>query len=117
MESTSPRRGQIWLASLGAARRGEPGKNRPVVVVSADEVLAGENHELIAVVPLSTSLPPSALRPRLGPETGIDHPSAAICRAIRGVARPRLLRHLGEADDEKMAEIERSLQLVLGFPG
>ena len=113
MESTSPRRGEIWLASLGAGRRGEAGKNRPVVVVSADELLIGDVDELIAIVPLSSSVTPSALRPQIDPETGIDNPSAAICRGIRGVARSRLLRHLGEVPDEKMAEIGRALGLVL----
>lgn len=115
MESTNPRRGEIWLAALGAARKGEPGKTRPAVVVSADEILAGAGHELVVIVPLSSSLPHSALRPRVGPETGIDNPSAAICRAARGVARSRLLRHLGEVPPEKMTEIERALGLVLGF--
>lgn len=113
MESTEPRRGEIWLAALGAARRGEPGKNRPVVVVSADEVLVGVDHELLVVVPLSSSLPPSGLRPEVSPDTGIDSPSAAICRGIRGVARSRLLRRVGEVDDAKMAEIERAVGLVL----
>lgn len=41
MESTEPRRGEIWLVSLGAARAGEPGKNRPAIVISVDEILAG----------------------------------------------------------------------------
>lgn len=114
MDSTSPRRGEIWLASLGAGRKGESGKNHPVVVFSADEVLTGENHELIVIVPLSSSLPPSRLRPDVGPETGIDKPSIVICRGIRGVARTRLLRHLGEVSAETMAEIEGALGLVLG---
>ncbi|TXB91664.1 type II toxin-antitoxin system PemK/MazF family toxin, partial [Mycobacterium tuberculosis] len=34
-----PRRGDLWLVSLGAARAGEPGKHRPAVVVSVDELL------------------------------------------------------------------------------
>jgi mRNA interferase MazF len=113
MESTSPRRGEIWLAALGAARRGEPGKNRPVIVVSADEFLVGIDHELIVVVPLSSSLPSSMLRPRVSPEAAIDNPSAVISRGIRGVARSRLLRRLGAVDKEKMAEIERAIELVL----
>jgi mRNA interferase MazF len=112
-ESTNPRRGEIWLAALGAGRKGEPGKNRPVVVFSADEILTGESHELIVIVPLSSSLPSSQLRPDIGPETGIDNPSTVISRGIRGVARTRLLRRLGDVDTEKMAEIERSLGLVL----
>lgn len=36
MASTEPRRGEIWLASLGAARKGEPGKNRPRPVGKAN---------------------------------------------------------------------------------
>ena len=115
MESTSPRRGEIWLASLGAARKGEPGKNRPVVVLSADELLVGADHELIVIVPLSSSLPHSALRPQLGSETGIDKPSVAICRGIRGVARSRFMRPIGAAPEDKMGEIERALKLTLAL--
>ena len=113
MESTKPRRGEIWLAALGAARRGEPGKNRPVIVLSAEQFLVGTDHELIVVVPLSSSLPPSALRPTVSSDAGIDKPSAVIPRGIRGVARSRLLRRLGQIDREKMAEVERSVNLVL----
>jgi hypothetical protein len=36
MASTEPHRGEAWLVSFGAARRGEPGEHRPAVVVSAD---------------------------------------------------------------------------------
>ncbi|MGF2943794.1 type II toxin-antitoxin system PemK/MazF family toxin, partial [Mycobacterium sp. Lab-001] len=36
-----PRRGDVWLVALGAARAGEPGKHRPAVIVSVDEILAG----------------------------------------------------------------------------
>lgn len=114
MESTNPRRGEIWLTAFGAGRRGEPGKTRPAVVLSADRLLLGREDELIVVVPFSSSVTPSRLRPQVGPETGIDNQSAAICRAVRGVARSRLLRHVGEVDSETMAEIEGALDLVLG---
>jgi mRNA interferase MazF len=113
MESTDPRRGDIWLTAFGAARRGEPGKTRPAVVLSANELLVSADDELIVVVPFSSSVTPSLLRPQIDPETGIDNPSAAICRGIRGVARSRLLRRVGEVGDEKMAEIERAVGLVL----
>jgi mRNA interferase MazF len=117
MASTSgePRRGEVWLSSLGAGRRGEPGKNRPVVVVSADEIVAGRPDELIVVVPLSSSLPPSLLRPEIGRVAGVDRPSLAICRAIRGVARARLLRRLGALTPGTLAEVDRALALVLAL--
>jgi len=113
--STEPRRGDIWLVSFGAARRGEPGKNRPAIVVSVDDLLVGADHELIVVIPLSRSLPRSALRPQVDPETGIDADSVAIPRGIRGVARRRLLRRIGEVGPETLVEVERALALVLGL--
>jgi len=85
------------------------------VIVSADEILAGEEDELLVIVSLSSSRTPSTLRPALGPEAGIDKPSAAICRAVRGISRQRLLRRLGEAPQETMAEIDRALGLTLGL--
>lgn len=111
----APRRGEIWLVSLGAGRRGEPGKNRPAVVVSADELVVGEPDELIVVVPLSSSRAPSKLRPPVSPATGIDAESAAIPRAIRAVSRRRLLRRIGELEPATLAAVEQALATVLAL--
>jgi mRNA interferase MazF len=115
MESTNPRRGEIWLVAFGAARKGEPGKNRPAIVVSANELLSGVDDELIVVVPISSSRKASRLRPEVSPDEGIDGPSAAICRGIRAVARPRLLRPIGDAKRETVAEVETALAAILGI--
>lgn len=115
MASTEPRRGEVWLVSFGAARRGEPGKNRPAVVVSADRLNAGEATDLIVVVPLSSSSAPSALRPEIEDVEGVDRASRAIPRALRAVVRGRLLRRVGAVKPETLLEIERTLALVLGM--
>jgi mRNA interferase MazF len=115
MESTEPRRGEIWLVSFGAARKGEPGKNRPAVILSTNDLLSGVDDELIVVVPLSSSLAPSPLRPEVSPDEGIDGPSAAICRAVRAVARTRVLRPIGQARPETLAEVETALVTILGI--
>jgi mRNA interferase MazF len=115
MASTDPRRGEIWLVSLGAGRSGEPGKNRPAIVISADGLLAGTDDELIVIVPLSSSRAPSKLRPPISPATGIDADSAAIPRAIRAVSRRRLLRRVGELETEELAAVERALATVLAL--
>jgi mRNA interferase MazF len=118
MASTEPpRRGEVWLVALGAARSGEPGKTRPAIVVSDDQLNSGAHDELIVVVPLSSSREPSALRPEVSTDTGVDEPSRAIPRAIRSVARARLVRRLGMLSPEKLAEVERALRLVLAFRG
>jgi mRNA interferase MazF len=129
--ASEPRRGEVWLAALGAARPGEPGKNRPVIVVSADQITPPTPHALIVVVPLSSSRFPSQLRPAVGDVEGVDRPTeagrhlpparipvsaSAIPRAIRGVARTRLLRRLGALEPVTLAEVERALALTLGLP-
>jgi mRNA interferase MazF len=117
MASTEPRRGEIWLTSLGAARKGEPGKNRPVIVVSVDEISTGLEDELIVVVPLSSSRAASPLRPEVSPEEGIERAGVAVCRGVRAVARRRLLRRLGETKAGTLAEVEQGLAMILGIRG
>ena len=113
--ASDPRRGEIWLISLGAARKGEPGKNRPAIVISVDEIAAGAEHELFVVVPVSSSRAPSLLRPRVSKEEGIDDESAAICRGVRAVSRSRLLRRVGRLSPESLYEVERALATILGL--
>lgn len=116
MASTdAPRRGEIWLVELGASRAGEPGKTRPAVVVSVDDLSTGAAAELIVVVPLSSSLASSGLRVEIAPSAGIDHPSRAICRAVRAVVRSQLVRRIGRVDPASLEGIETVLALILGL--
>nr|WP_129669434.1 type II toxin-antitoxin system PemK/MazF family toxin [Phytoactinopolyspora endophytica] len=115
MASTEPQRGELWLVSLGAARKGEPGKNRPVIVVSVDEIKAGVQDELLVVVPVSSSRAPSPLRPNVSPGEGVEMPSVAVTRGIRAVSRGSFLERLGSAKAETMAEVETALRMILGI--
>jgi mRNA interferase MazF len=115
MASTDARRGEIWLVSLGAGRGGEPGKNRPALVVSVDEISTCVDDELLVVVPLSSSRADSPLRPVVSPDEGIDRRSVAVCRGVRAVARNRFLERIGEAAPETLREVERALTVILGL--
>lgn len=115
MASIEPRRGEIWLVSLGAVRKGEPGKNRPAIVISVDEIVAGVEHELFVVVPVSSSRAPSLLRPQVSRGEGVDANSAAICRGVRAVSRSRLLRRVGQLTPETLREVEQALATILGL--
>ena len=110
-----PRRGDLWLVSLGAARAGEPGGHRPAVVVSVDELLTGIDDELVVVVPVSSSRSRTPLRPPVSPAEGVDTASVAVCRSIRAVARTRLVERLGTITPGTMREIEDALALILGI--
>lgn len=112
---TEPRRGELWLVAFGAARAGEPGKHRPAVIVSADDLLVGLDDELIVVVPVSSSRQATPLRPVVVPSEGVDVDSVAVCRAIRAVARGRLVQRLGVITPTTLREIESALTYVLGI--
>lgn len=111
----APRHRQVWLVALGAGRAGEPGKTRPAVVVSDDELSTGAPGDLIVVVPLSSSLAPSALRVEVAPIAGIDRPSRAVCRAVRGVVSSRFERRIGSVDEATMGQVKAALALILGL--
>jgi mRNA interferase MazF len=108
-------RGELWLVALGAGRAGEPGKHRPAVVVSVDDILADIDDELVVVIPVSSSRSGSPLRPQVSPAEGVDTESVAICRGVRAVARTRLVERLGTVTPETMRQIERALALILGI--
>jgi len=112
-----PRRGDLWLVALGAARSGEPGKHRPAVIVSVDEILVGVDDELVVVVPVSSSRSSTPLRPNVSPDEGVDSPSVAVCRSVRAVARTRLLERLGTFAPDTMRQVERALAMILGVEG
>ncbi|MGH9292960.1 MAG: type II toxin-antitoxin system PemK/MazF family toxin, partial [Acidimicrobiales bacterium] len=115
VSADEPRRGDIWLVALGAGRSGEPAKTRPAIVVSVDELSTGATEELIVVVPVSSSMAPSALRVELEPAVGIERVSRAVCRALRAVVRSRLLRRIGRVTPANMEQIETTLALILGL--
>lgn len=110
-----PRRGDLWLVALGAGRSGEPAKHRPAMVISVDDILTGIESELVVVVPISSSRAPSPLRPRIAGGEGLDVDSVAVCRAVRGITRSRLVRPLGTAKPDSLQQVQRALAAILGF--
>lgn len=106
----------MWLVALGAGRSGEPTKHRPAAVVSVDDILAGIESELVVVVPVSSSRTLSPLRPRITVDEGVEVDSVAVCRAVRGITKSRLIRPLGTLRPGTMRDVERALGMLLGIP-
>lgn len=115
-DSTEPARGDVWLVRLGSNQPGEPGKNRPAIVISIDELRTGSSRDLFIVVPVSASAQESQMRPRVhSAQTGVDKPSVAIPRAIRAVSRSRLLRRIGRVPSGTLEALEQALAVILGL--
>jgi mRNA interferase MazF len=102
MGSTDLRRGEIWLVSLGAASGGKPGKNRPAIVVSVDEIWAGVEDELFVVVPSSASRA-VATSTAVSPAEGTDQQAPPSADPSGPSTRTRLLRRLGTASLKRRA--------------
>ena len=117
MALNEPRRGELWLVALGAGRPGEPAKHRPAAVVSVDDILTRLESELVVVVPVSRSRTPSPLRPRVTALEGAEEDSVAVCRAVRGITKSRLVRPLGTLRPDTMRDVERALAMALGISG
>ena len=101
--------------ALAAERPGEPGKHRPAVVMSADELITGARDELVVVVPLSNSRSTTPLRPAVTADEGVEKASVAICRGVRAVSASQLVQRLGVLSTPTLREVERSLGMILGI--
>ncbi|MDR2566240.1 MAG: type II toxin-antitoxin system PemK/MazF family toxin [Bifidobacteriaceae bacterium] len=112
----SARRGEVWLVALGAARAGEIGKNRPALIMSVDWIGTGDPKEPVIVVPFTCSRAPSPLRPRAPVEIGLEVESVALCRAVRSVARARLLKNLGDAPTDYVDQVAALVSAMIGGP-
>lgn len=108
-----PRRGDIWLVAFGSARPGEPGKNRPAVVVSSSALVRQSPRTLITVVPLTTYRTPSPIVPVVPAGNGLVKESRAACDAVRAVVKTRLIECYGQVTPATMKKIEESLALIL----
>ena len=112
-EAPIPGRGEVWLVSMGATHRGEPGKNRPAVILSDSRIASGTPREPVVVVPLSASSAPSALRIAVTAPEALDKPSVALCPFVRGVARARLLQRLGALPEPEVDAIAMAVSAIV----
>jgi mRNA-degrading endonuclease toxin of MazEF toxin-antitoxin module len=86
------------------------------VIVSIDALRTGSERDLYTVVPISATEPRSQMRPQIYPgDAGVERPSVAVPRAVRSVARARLLRHMGSIPAETLLAIEGALTIILGL--
>lgn len=109
------KRGEVWLAAFGTARSGEPGKTRPAVVITPTGLIGDSARDLVVVVPLSSSVSASALRPKVARRSGLGDDSLAVPLTIRGVARRRLQEQIGKVGRVEPRAIELALAYSLGL--
>ncbi len=114
----APRRGEIWLVDFNPARGHEQAGIRPALVIQSDAInRTGFDTVVVLAVSKATEVKRRGIlnvEVRKG-EGGLRLGSVVKCHQIYTIDRSRLTRRFGRVADERMAEIDRATQLVLGF--
>lgn len=111
------KRGEIWLINLDPTVGAEISKQRPGLIVNADDV---GRLPLRTVAPITNWKPHYRVVPWMvhlpsDDVTGLDKESGADCFQSRSVSEKRMIRKLGEATEEQMEAVAHGLAVVLGM--
>jgi mRNA interferase MazF len=100
-------RGEVWEADIPGVGR------RPVVVVTRDSALPVLGAVVCALV--TSRFHGHVAEVALGPEEGLDHPSAANCDNLFTLPRRVLVRRRGRLGVPKLATLDAALLVALGL--
>ena len=106
--------GDVVELDLGSPRGREAGLRRPVVVVTAQEIL-DESAKVVEVVPLTSTIRPfgSEVQIHADEDNGLEADSAAQCQHIRSVSVDRVEAVRGNVGLAALSEIREVLGLML----
>lgn len=110
------RRGEVWTANLNPNKGAEIGKQRLVVVLQEDQLLATGLRTVI-IIPLTTQYRPSfaPMRIRIATRDRLLQDCYAMVEHPRALDRSRFGEGpLTQLTPEEMAAVERSLLAVMG---
>jgi mRNA interferase MazF len=101
-----PRRSEVWLADLD--------KTRPVIVLTRNPM--GRYLDAVLVAPVTSTVRGVSTEVPVGPADGVRVEAVANMDNTQLVARTRLLRRVGRATPETMADLCRSLAIAVDCP-
>ena len=108
------RRGEIYYADLSPVVGSEQGGIRPVIILQND---TGNCHSPTTIVVAVTS---KMTKNYLPTHIKVYSPmlrknSVAMLEQIRTIDKQRILGYIGQIDDRTMSNIDRAIQISLGF--
>ncbi len=107
---------EIWIADLNPRFGTEPGKTRPVAVIQSD--LLNRFHPSTIVCPITTNVKVDAniLRVHLTKGSSkLKENCDIMIDQIRAIDNKRLLKKIGDLDQEQIELIKTNLSIVLDF--
>jgi len=105
--------GDVVNLDLGSRRGREAGLRRPVVVITAQEIL-DESANVVQVVPLTSRIRPfgSEVEIQADETNGLEVDSAAQCQHIRSVSVDRVESVRGNIGAAALSEVRKVLGLI-----
>jgi mRNA interferase MazF len=112
-----PRRGEIYLTALDPTLGREIQKTRPALIIQND--ISNRLSEITIVAPITSTVrfPLSPVHVLLAADrhTGLLVTSVALFNQLRAVDRIRLIKRLGDANDETMDRADEAIKISLGL--
>lgn len=109
-----PRRGEIYDVDFGQPRGSEQAGRRPALVVSND--VNNQRSPVVIVAAITKTIPKKVYPFNVDLPAGILPLGGTIyCGQLLTIDKTRLLRHRGDLDNAKIAEVDRALCVSLGL--
>jgi mRNA interferase MazF len=108
---------EIWLIDLDPTVGSEIKKKRPAIIVNDDSL---GKLPLKIIVPVTDwkvqyQIAPWMVKIEPNNQNGLSKTSAADCFQVRSLSEERLIKKLGNVDDNTMVDIKLSLSKVLSI--
>lgn len=115
-EVPAARQGDVWHARLEPVEGHEQGGERPVLIVSIDQISSGRG-EMCIVVPFTRTDRATPIHVRVDPpEGGLTSVSFAMPENVRSISRHRLAGRLGAVGDATLEQVLHRIHLLTRTP-
>jgi mRNA interferase MazF len=109
------RRGEIWWVNLDRTVGNETAKKRPCVILQNDIGNARSDTTMVAPLLKGSKAYPFVVNVKATTENGLDEDRGIHLEQMRVVDCRRIDNKLGTLEDNYWNEIEKAVDLVLGF--
>lgn len=108
------KRGEIWVAHMGAGFGSEQAGKRPVLIIQND---IGNQYSPTVIVAAMTDSDKRYMPTHVNVDVreGMLKPSTILLEQIRTIDKKRLEKKLATLSDERMKEVDRALKVSLGL--
>jgi len=109
-----PKRSEIFLANLDPTIGSEIKKVRPVLIIQNN--ILNKYSKVVIVCPITSKVRKGQTRVFLSKkEGGLDKDSVILTQQVRCIDKRRLIKPLGEIDEEKMQKVNFALKISQGL--